>query len=78
MGFAHVSEERGGLPHPRPNYGAMAKWKRWGLQNLDARVRFPLAPPKKYSAWVAELVYAQDLKSWARKGLRVRFPPQAP
>lgn len=29
-------------------------------------------------AWVAELVYAQDLKSWARNGLRVRFPPQAP
>lgn len=23
----------------------MAKWKRWGLQNLDARVRFPLRPP---------------------------------
>ncbi len=27
---------------------------------------------------MAELVYAQDLKSWARKGLRVRFPPWAP
>ena len=24
----------------------MAKWKRWGLQNLDAGVRFPPAPPK--------------------------------
>ena len=22
----------------------MAKWKRWSLQNFDARVRFPLAP----------------------------------
>ena len=29
-------------------------------------------------ARVAELVYAQDLKSWARKGLRVQVPPRAP
>lgn len=29
-------------------------------------------------AQVAELVYATDLKSVARKGLRVRFPPWAP
>ncbi len=26
----------------------MAKWKRWGLQNLDAGVRFPSAPPKAF------------------------------
>lgn len=28
-------------------------------------------------AWVAELVYAADLKSVTRKGVWVRFPPQA-
>ena len=27
----------------------MAKWKRWGLQNLDARVRFSSAPPNNSS-----------------------------
>ena len=27
---------------------------------------------------MAELVYAQDLKSWARKGLRVRVSPRPP
>ena len=69
----------------KPLFGAVAKWKRWGLQNLDARVRFSSAPPKrktninfKLHARVAELVYAGDLKSPARKGLRVRFPLRAP
>ncbi len=27
--------------------GAVAKWKRWSLQNFDARVRFPPAPPSE-------------------------------
>lgn len=43
------------------------------MHGFDSRLHL-----HKTFAWVAELVYAQDLKSWARKGLRVRFPPQAP
>ena len=38
----------------------MAKWKRCGLQNHHAPVRFR---PTPQNAWVAELVYAHDLKS---------------
>jgi hypothetical protein len=43
-------------------------------------VQLRLTPPNKLAilAWVAELAYATDLKSVARKGLRVRLPPQAP
>ena len=48
-------------------------------------VQFPPAPPlprRSFSegrtARVAELVYATDLKSVARKGLWVRLPPRAP
>ena len=61
--------------------GDIAKRLGRGLQNLldrfdsDCRLH---TPPHICTAWMAELVDAQDLKSCARKGVPVRSRVQVP
>lgn len=46
----------------------MVKWKHWGLQNLDARVRFPLAPPKIF---INYLIMSKKRKKRKKKKVRL-------